>query len=101
MGSPTPSPALSENGLIAILAHETSHLYGLGERYIEFPCACNSGEKTVMSGGTLVIGLQDHCDGITGLEPIYDDRVTDYYIDGGIANFTATASGSVGTYMGG
>jgi len=54
-----------------------------------------------MSGGTLVIGLQDHCEGITGLEPIYDDRVTDYYIDGGIANFTATASGSVGTYMGG
>ena len=79
MGSPTPSPALSENGLIATLAHETSHLHGLGERYIEFPCACNSGEKTVMSGGTLVIGLQDHCDGITGLEPIYDDRVTDYY----------------------
>lgn len=82
------------------LAHEVGHLYGLHEQYLDSSGGgCNNSDTTIMDGGTLDgSGKIIHCDGLEGPAAIDDKRVTAYWSQGEMSNFTASASGGIGTY---
>lgn len=94
-----PNVTYTPDSFKSTVAHETGHLYGLAERYIEGTGSC-SDEFTIMDTNRRNLGgIWEHCDGLKGPAPADISRVGSFYSSGLLANLTVTPnSPSVATW---
>ncbi|MDA1095823.1 MAG: hypothetical protein O3B84_01000 [Chloroflexi bacterium] len=81
-------PTLTPTERRQVLAHELGHFYGLHERYIESPFACNGGEYTVMDA----LGCEEPP--LEGPASKDVDRVNAYWGQGAMAWYQPEVVGS-------
>ena len=85
------------DAIVATIAHELGHLYGLHEQYNDEvkPPICNPKNVSIMD--RLVPFGGEHCDGpIRGPQDIDETHVYEFHRDGYLTNWTSTKNGNEG-----
>ena len=85
----------------AVAAHEIGHAYGLHDAYKDDPVRrrhCNGSVISIMDGyrdyKTLFGRTRTHCDDLDGPSSWDVARVRDFWLDGGLVDFTSMAASS-------